>query len=1169
MKEGLVLRAQSILRRFSFHERCGRWTSALVVAFFCLGHAATASAQTWTNVWPVPQEVLVLAVDPVNVSNIYAGLVSDGGAYPYSGVFKSSDGGVSWYSSSVGLPPATGWPYRDVYALAIDPTTPSTIYAALFYWGVYKSIDSGNTWVAMNSGLPGPAQQNNWALAVDPQTPSTIYVGADNIGVYKSTDGGATWNAASNGLPANASIASIAIDPVTPSTIYLGAYGAASGVYKSTNGGASWSASGTGIAASTDIHIIRINPQTTSTLFAGIDDVAGVTTGGVYVSTNSGASWSLTSAPQPGDTVHGLAIDPVTVTTVYAAYWYGGVYRSTDGGNTWTSFDDGLTDFTDHSVVIALTNPLTVYVGTCNSGVFAVQIGQGPAFTVAVNPGYIAGGYSSTGTFALNNTSGGTATLTSSNTSVATVPASVTVNSGSSSATFTINTSAVTTLTAVAISATYNGTVRAVNVLVTPAISSVVLNPSSVVGGNTSTATVSLSGAAPPNAVVSLTSSNSAVASVPGTVTIPAGETSAEVTVSTSAVTTTHSPTITASYNGSSSYSTLTVTPPGVNGTTTTVTTAPNPSTFGQSVTLTATVTSSAGVPVGTVAFTDGATTLASGVAVNGSGQASFSTSALPAGSQTITASFTGTNGWQNSSGNSVPQVVQDGTVTTVASVPNPSSYWQSVTFTATITAANSGAGTPTGTVTFTEGATTLASAVVVNGSGHASFSTVTLAVGSHTITASFTGTNGWQNSGGIAAPQVVQGATATAAVSAPNPSSYGQSVTYMATITAATGYPGAGTPTGTVTFSQGATTLASAVPVNGSGQASFSTSALSVGSHTITASFTGTNDWQNSSGNAAPQAVQDATSTAVVSTPNPSPYGQSVTFTATITGGGTGAGTPTGTVTFSQGATTLASAVPVNGSGQATFSTTTLAVGSNIITASFTGTNGWQNSSGNAAPQVVQAVPLAITASSASMTYGGTVPTITPSYSGFVNGDTAASLTTPPTCSTTATGVSPAGSYPSSCTGAVDPNYAITYVGGAVLIGPAPLAITAPSMTLDTGSTFPTFTPTYSGFVLGQSAASLTTAPTCSTTATTSSPGGTYPITCAGAVDSNYAITYVPGTLTLVGAGAEGWWKLNEGGGSVAVDSSGNGNNGTWHGTPNGTSGYYSVGQQSDLGAV
>ncbi|HMD95960.1 MAG TPA: MBG domain-containing protein [Terriglobia bacterium] len=159
---------------------------------------------------------------------------------------------------------------------------------------------------------------------------------------------------------------------------------------------------------------------------------------------------------------------------------------------------------------------------------------------------------------------------------------------------------------------------------------------------------------------------------------------------------------------------------------------------------------------------------------------------------------------------------------------------------------------------------------------------------------------------------------------------------------------------------------------------------------------------------------------------------------------------------------------------------------------------------------------PLTIAASSASMTYGGTPPTVTPSYSGFVNGDTAASLSTPPTCSTTATSHSPAGSYPTICSGAVDSNYAISYVGGTVTDSAAALAITASSASMTYGGTVPLITPSYSGLVNGDTAASLSTPPTCSTTATSRSATGSYPSSCSGAVDGNYAITYVPGNVTV-----------------------------------------------------
>ena len=159
---------------------------------------------------------------------------------------------------------------------------------------------------------------------------------------------------------------------------------------------------------------------------------------------------------------------------------------------------------------------------------------------------------------------------------------------------------------------------------------------------------------------------------------------------------------------------------------------------------------------------------------------------------------------------------------------------------------------------------------------------------------------------------------------------------------------------------------------------------------------------------------------------------------------------------------------------------------------------------------------PLSVSAESASMTYGDTAPPITASYSGFVNGDTAASLTTPPTCSTAATSSSPVGNYASSCSGAVDANYAITYTGGSVQVTPATLSIAASSALTSYGDAVPAITAAYSGFVNGDTAASLSTPPTCSTSATSASPVGSYPSSCSGAVDPNYAISYSDGSVQV-----------------------------------------------------
>ena len=163
---------------------------------------------------------------------------------------------------------------------------------------------------------------------------------------------------------------------------------------------------------------------------------------------------------------------------------------------------------------------------------------------------------------------------------------------------------------------------------------------------------------------------------------------------------------------------------------------------------------------------------------------------------------------------------------------------------------------------------------------------------------------------------------------------------------------------------------------------------------------------------------------------------------------------------------------------------------------------------------------PLTITANNQSKTYGAAVPALTASYTGFVNGDTSASLTTQPTLTTTATVHSHvAGSpYVTTASGAVDSDYTISYVTGIMTVTAAPLTITAVNQTKAYGAALPTLTATYTGFVNGDTTASLTTQPTLSTTATASShvAGSPYTITVGGAVDTDYSISYVTGTLTV-----------------------------------------------------
>src|SRR5207247_1607401 len=117
-------------------------------------------------------------------------------------------------------------------------------------------------------------------------------------------------------------------------------------------------------------------------------------------------------------------------------------------------------------------------------------------------------------------------------------------------------------------------------------------------------------------------------------------------------------------------------------------------------------------------------------------------------------------------------------------------------------------------------------------------------------------------------------------------------------------------------------------------------------------------------------------------------------------------------------------------------------------------------------------------------------------------------SLTTAPSVTTTASAASHAGTYPITASGAVAADYTISYVAGTLTVNGAALTVTADNKTKTYGAANPALTVSYSGFVNGDTAASLTTAATVTTTASASSHAGTYPITASGAVAADYTIS-------------------------------------------------------------
>ncbi|MDE3104634.1 MAG: Ig-like domain repeat protein [Acidobacteriota bacterium] len=465
---------------------------------------------------------------------------------------------------------------------------------------------------------------------------------------------------------------------------------------------------------------------------------------------------------------------------------------------------------------------------------------------------------------------------------------------------------------------------------------------------------------------------------------------------------------ITAAYSGDSTHAavTSTVLSQTVNQARPTVTVSTSgPSTYGNAVTLTATLSQNA---TGTVTFTSGSTTLGSAT-LNGSAVATLSVSSLPAGSDTITATYPGDTNYTSGTGSTVQSVAK---ATPVLPAPGYSPSSPTVFQTVTLTEA-----VPTGVsgpVTFLNGSTSLGTAAV-NGSGIATLVVGPLALGNNSITATTPGDSNNNPASSPASVVTVVKATPTVAVTTSGPSTYGSSVTLSATVTTGA--------TGTVVFTSGSTTLGTAT-VNGSSVASLSTSVLPVGSDPITATYSGDTNYNGASGSTT-QQVSKATPTVAVTTSGPSIYGTSVTLSATVTTGATG------TVVFTSGSTTLGTAT-VNGSGLASLSTTVLPVGSDPITATYSGDTNYTSASGSTTQQVSKATPTMSVTTSGPSAYGGAV-TVTATLPSTATGTVVftSGSTTLGTATVNGSGVAtistsslPVGSDPISATYSGDANY-------------------------------------------------------------------------------------------------------------------------------------------------
>ncbi len=443
-------------------------------------------------------------------------------------------------------------------------------------------------------------------------------------------------------------------------------------------------------------------------------------------------------------------------------------------------------------------------------------------------------------------------------------------------------------------------------------------------------------------------------------------------------------------YSGSANYA-------QVYGTSTVLASSQNPSTTGQNVTYTATVTASAtssqdpvpSSPTGTVTFKDNGTTICNAVAVTSTGtttatsQCTVNYATTADSPHPITASYVNTDGNFTNSNGSLSQVVNSSstkaTTTALKSSLNPSTYGSSMTFTATVSP-SSGTGTPSGSVTFyncgsssnCSSKSAFGSAVTLS-SGKATFATSTLPVGTTYVEAIYSGSGSYAGSTSNVVTQVVNAlGTTSVLTSTPNPSSFGTSVSFTDKVSASTG-----TPSGPVTFYSCTTnTCSTQTPLDtetlASGKASYSTSSLPVGTAYVEALYGASGNYVGSSSDPALAQVVNplGTSSVLTSSPNLSTYGSAVTFSDTVKAP---SGTPGGTVTFYSCTTNACSTKTSLGieplaSGKATLSTSTLPVGTTYLEAVYPATGNYLGST-SIVPQVVVGIP-SVCSSSGYSTY-------------------------------------------------------------------------------------------------------------------------------------------------------------------------------------------------------
>jgi photosystem II stability/assembly factor-like uncharacterized protein len=343
---------------------------------------STFSGLKFRSIGPalVSGRIVDLAVNPKNTSEYYV-------ASANGGVWKTTNAGVTY------TPVFENEASFSIGCVAIDPTNTNVVWVGSgennnqrvvgYGDGVYKSEDGSKTW--KNVGLKN--SEHIGKIAIDPNNTDIVYVAAygplwssgGERGIYKTTDGGKTWKAVLI-VSENTGFNEVMIDPGNSNILYAAAHqrqrkvftyiggGPESAVYKSTDAGATWNKIMKGLPADVDLGRIGLamSPVNPDYLFAIVE--ASGDKGGVFASTDRGASWEKRSNYfTAGNYYQEIFCDPKDINRIYSVNVY--MQVSDDGGKTFHNLGEKSKHVDNHVIWVDPGNTKHMLVG-CDGGLY-------------------------------------------------------------------------------------------------------------------------------------------------------------------------------------------------------------------------------------------------------------------------------------------------------------------------------------------------------------------------------------------------------------------------------------------------------------------------------------------------------------------------------------------------------------------------------------------------------------------------------------------------------------------------------------------------------------------------------------------------------------------------------------------------------------------------------